>query len=117
MSKIKSVHTNDLAEGEPNVPLPDRVLEGSPQFQSWPLVEGSFGAGVWTATPGHHQVIRGEDLVESFYIVEGEIELFEDGREAPSCFGPGDLVVMEAGFKGSWKTVSTVKKIYFTMHS
>ena len=27
---------------------------------------------------------------------------------------PGDLVVMEAGFSGSWKTLSPVKKIYFT---
>lgn len=114
MSKLKSAQTAVLGEGEPGLPLPGRLLEGSPEFRSWPLIEGRIGAGVWLATPGHHRVIREDDLIESFYIVEGAIDLYEDGSDAPQRFGPGDLVVMEPGFSGSWKTISTVKKIYFT---
>lgn len=114
MSKLKSAQTVILGAGEPALPSPDRLLEGAPEFRSWPLIEGQIGAGVWSATPGHHRVIRGGDVIESFYIVEGEIDLYEDGTEAPRRFGPGDLVVIEPGFSGSWKTISTIKKIYFT---
>ena len=114
MSKLKVAHTTGLADGEPGLPLPERLLEGAPEFLSWPLIDGQIGAGVWSATPGHHRVIRDDGLVETFYIVEGEIELYEDSSETPQRFGPGDLVVMEAGFSGSWKTLSPVKKIYFT---
>lgn len=114
MSKLKSAQTDNLGGGEPGLPQLDRVLEGSPEFQSWPIIEGPIEAGVWSATPGHHRVVRDDDLIESFYILEGEIDVFEDGSETPRRFGPGDLVVMEPGFTGSWKTLNTVKKIYFT---
>lgn len=114
MSKLKSAHTAVLENGEPGLPLPGRLIDGQPEFRSWPLLDGTIAAGVWMATPGHHRVIRDDDLIESFYIVEGEIDLYEDGSETPRRFGPGDLVVMEPGFCGSWKTISTVKKVYFT---
>jgi len=114
MSKLKSARTVKLGAGEPSLPHPDKLMEGAPEFRSWSLIEGSIAAGVWSATPGHHRVVRDGDLVESFYILEGEIDLFEDGSATPQRFGPGDLVVMEPGFTGSWKTISPMRKIYFT---
>lgn len=114
MSKLKSARTAHLDEGEPGLPDPARLLEGAPEFRSWSLIEGPVAAGVWAATPGHHRVVRDGDLIESFYIVEGEIDLYEDGQPAPRRFGPGDLVVLEPGFTGSWKTISPMRKIYFT---
>ncbi len=39
--------------------------------------------------------MRDASTLETFYILEGEIMLFEDGVEQPKYFGPGDLVVLE----------------------
>lgn len=114
MTKLKSAATGNLGPGEASYPSPERVIEGPPTFHSWPLLDGPIASGVWSATPGHHRVIRDASVIETFYILEGEIILFEDGVDQPRNFGPGDLVVLEPGFTGSWKTTSTVRKIYFT---
>lgn len=114
MSNLKYARTDRLGQGQPGRPDPDRLIEGAPEFMSWPLIEGQIAAGVWSASPGHHRVIRGQDVIESFYILEGEIDLYEDGDPAPKRFGPGDLVVFEPGFTGSWKTLSAMRKVYFT---
>ncbi|MEI2805146.1 cupin domain-containing protein [Albidovulum sp.] len=114
MSNLKYARTASLGAGEPGRPEPDLLIEGAPEFMSWPLIEARTMSGVWAASPGHHRVMRGEDLIESFYILEGEIELFEEGQAAPKRFGPGDLVVLEPGFRGSWKTISAMRKVYFT---
>lgn len=114
MNKLKSAATVNLPSGSVGYPNPDLVLEGAPEFRSWPLLEGPIACGVWSATPGHHRVVRDGIMIETFYILEGEITLFEDGIDQPKHFGPGDLIVLEPGFTGSWKTTSTVKKIYFT---
>jgi uncharacterized cupin superfamily protein len=114
VSHLKYAHTGNLGAGEPGRPDPDRVIEGSPHFTSWPLIDAPTMSGVWAASPGHHRVIRGPDTVETFYILDGEIELYEDGTALPKRFGPGDLVVLEPGFRGSWKTISVMRKIYFT---
>lgn len=114
MDKLKSAATGNLGSGEASYPNPAFVLEGAPEFRSWPLLEGQIASGVWSATTGHHRVVRDTSTLETFYILEGQITLFEDGVEQPKHFGPGDLVVLEPGFSGSWKTTSTVKKIYFT---
>ncbi|KAB2658112.1 DUF861 domain-containing protein [Brucella tritici] len=114
MNKLRSAATGNLGTGEASQPNPTLVLEGAPQFRSWPLLDGPIASGVWSATTGHHRVMRDASTLETFYILEGEIMLFEDGVEQPKYFGPGDLVVLEPGFTGSWKTTSTVKKIYFT---
>jgi uncharacterized protein len=114
VNKLKSAATGNLGTGEASYPNPAFVLEGSPGFWSWPLLDGPIASGVWSATPGHHRVVRDTNILETFYILEGEITLFEDGVEQPKHFGPGDLVVLEPGFTGSWKTTSTVKKVYFT---
>lgn len=113
MSNLKYARTDALGEGQPGKPDPARLIEGAPEFMSWPLIEGRIMTGVWSASPGHHRVIRGHDIVESFYILEGEIDVYEDGNPEPKRFGPGDLVVFEPGFTGSWKTVKDMRKVYF----
>jgi uncharacterized cupin superfamily protein len=114
MSKLKYARTLTLGQGEPSRPDPERVLAGDPAFTSWPLLDGQVATGVWSASKGHHRVVRDQGITESFYILEGEVDLFEDGDPVPKRFGPGDLVVIEPGFKGSWKTVADMRKVYFT---
>ncbi|MGB3832093.1 MAG: cupin domain-containing protein [Mesorhizobium sp.] len=115
MSKLKYARTTALGQGEASRPEPDMLIDGDPVFTSWPVFEGGIMSGIWSATRGHHRVVRGQDIIESFYILEGELDLFEDGNPLPKRFGPGDLVILEPGFKGSWKTVADMRKVYFTL--
>ena len=113
MSKLKHFRPSDAGEPIIDAPGPDRLLEGSPEFRSWPCVEeGRILSGIWAATPGVHRVERDARSIEQFYLLEGEIELTEDGN-APQRFGAGDLVVIEPCFRGTWRTLSPVRKVYF----
>lgn len=113
MSKLRYARTRALGQGETSKPDPDKLIDGDPVFTSWPVLEGGVASGIWSATKGHHRVVRDQDILESFYILEGELHLFEDGDPSPKHFGPGDLVVIEPGFKGSWKTLADMRKVYF----
>ena len=114
MSKLKFFRPSTAGIPEFAAPAPDRVLEGNPQFSTWPLSEiGGVSTGIWGATPGSHRVERDGSLLEQFYLLEGEMELIEDGLPAQR-FTAGDLVVIEPNFRGIWKTITPVKKVYFT---
>jgi uncharacterized cupin superfamily protein len=107
--------TRILGDAVVSRPNPASVLNGEPEFSTWSGYEGNVYAGVWQATPGQHKVVRGPTTIEQFYILEGEIELHEDGADAPQRFSAGDLVVIEPNFRGTWRTITTVKKVYFTV--
>ena len=113
MSKLKYFRPSDAGEAIVDRPTPERLIEGTPEFKSWPCRDsGKVLTGIWAATPGVHKVERDETGLEQFYIVEGEVELTEEGGE-PQRFGVGDLVVIEPNFRGTWRTISPVKKVYF----
>lgn len=114
MSNLKHMNINTLGKGEQDSPAPERLIEGDPKFTTWSLLDEGISTGIWAATEGHHRVIRGQDVIESFLILEGEIELLEDGDPTPKRFGPGDLVVFQPGFTGSWRTLKPVRKVYST---
>ncbi len=114
MSNLKSYRPSEDTVPERAQPTPDRLIEGNPQFSTWPCSEvGGVHTGIWAATPGSHRVERDGSMLEQFYVVEGEIELIEDGLP-PQRFSAGDVVVIEPHFRGVWKTISTVKKVYFS---
>lgn len=114
MKRLKHATPCSSGPGEASQPDPDRVIEGAPQFTTWPSIDGVISSGIWGATPGSHRVDRDGHTVEQFYILEGEIELSEDGAGTPCRFGPGDLVMLEPGFSGTWRTITPVRKLYFT---
>lgn len=113
MSTIPHLNIDSLGQGEAGGPDPSRIIEGKPEFTSWPLKDAVLNTGIWAATPGHHRVIYAQDKNEAFYIIEGEVELHREGESEPEHFGPGSLVVIEAGFTGTWKTLKPVRKVYF----
>lgn len=51
------------------------------------------------------------DRFEFCLLLEGEVELSEDGGETVT-YRAGDAFVMKPGFVGTWKTLQTVRKIY-----
>ncbi|MFT4148875.1 MAG: cupin domain-containing protein [Paracoccaceae bacterium] len=114
MNKIRFASPPATGPGIPSAPDADRVVEGAPRFTTWPSLEGPVDTGIWAATPGVHRMIRDNSVLEQFYIIEGEIELSEDGCTTPHRFGAGDLVVIEPGFRGTWRTITPVRKFYVT---
>ena len=48
---------------------------------------------------------------EFMYFLEGQVEITdEDGSS--KIYGPGDAIVMPKGFNGTWRQLSTIKKIH-----
>lgn len=115
MSCLKSISTHALGEAMLSKPDNAFAITGDPQFSTWSCFEDKVYSGVWMATPGEHKVERDAHTLEQFYILEGEIELHEDGEIEPQRFVAGDLVVIKPNFRGIWRTLSTVKKVYFTV--
>ena len=46
MSNLKYARTASLGAGEPGRPEPDLLIEGAPEFMSWPLIEARTMSGV-----------------------------------------------------------------------
>jgi uncharacterized protein len=116
MSLLITVDPNPTTPPKESLPDPDRLLEGNPSFKTWALDASRNDAvktGVWQATPGLTRSIKGETF-EFCHILEGVIELTPEGGE-PVIYRAGDSFVMKPGYKGLWRTIETVKKIYVTV--
>ena len=112
-SLLKKIDPATLPEPVASVPALERLVAGDPSFLTWALVEAKDGrvrTGIWQATPGETLSIKGESY-EFCHILDGVVELTEEGK-APLTCRKGDSFVMKPGFRGIWKTIETVRKIY-----
>lgn len=109
-----ALHVIDEALGEPELgaPAPDRVISGSPAFETWSTYEsadGKYCAGLWRATPGSWRIVYTE--WEYCEILEGtSIVTAADGMSR--TLKAGDRFVIEPGFVGVWLVVDTTTKRY-----
>jgi len=72
--------------------------------------DGAMNAGVWECTPGGWEIVARSDT-EVAYILSGRARLTERGGPAVEI-GPGDTVVLPAGWSGRWDVLETVCKLY-----
>lgn len=89
-----------------------KPVEGSPSMKTWlhhVPADGKFLTGYWEATPGTYQVTYNAD--EMVHMFEGKATLTDENGESVTYAG-GDTFVVEAGFKGTWKTEETVRKAF-----
>jgi uncharacterized protein len=117
MSLLKTIDHNPTFAPTHALPLPERLISGAPEFDTWAMDEargGKIKTGVWQATPGVTHSIKGE-VFEFCHLLEGVIELTEQGK-APVTYRAGDSFVMKPGFVGIWKTIETVRKIYVVVY-
>jgi uncharacterized protein len=110
MSKVIVLQTDDVAP-EVARPLPEKVLAGDPVHRTWNIdeQEGGLYAGIWESTPGEWRVSY--DEWEFCQILEGHSVLTEENGEARTL-RPGDAVVIQPGFRGTWRVVETTRKTY-----
>lgn len=97
--------------------LPERLISGDPSYLTWALdlsretaLSGPVRTGIWQATPGETISIKGETF-EFCHLLEGIIELTEEGQP-PQTYKGGESFILKPGFRGIWKTIETVRKIY-----
>jgi uncharacterized cupin superfamily protein len=106
----------DLAKlGDPREyrPQEDRIIEGDIVCRSWDVdsdKDGQVRAGVFESTPGTNRSIKGETW-EYCAILSGVAEITEDGQP-PVTVKAGDHFIMKPGYKGTWRTLETVRKIW-----
>jgi uncharacterized cupin superfamily protein len=116
MSLLKTIAPHPSFAPRENVPTPDRLISGDPQFKTW-AQDTAHGelvhTGVWEATPGATHSIKGQTF-EFCHILSGVVELTPEGGQ-PVVYKAGDSFVMKPGFVGVWRTIETVRKIYVTV--
>lgn len=113
MNLLKTIDHNPGFTPIHALPIPQRLISGAPEFDTWAMDEARDGAiktGVWQATPGVTHSIKGNTF-EFCHILEGVVEITENGKD-PVTYRAGDSFVMKPGFVGIWKTIETVRKIY-----
>jgi uncharacterized cupin superfamily protein len=109
-----TLHLIDETKGEPErgVPAPDRLVSGSPEFETWSSYEsadGKYLTGLWRATPGCWRIAYTE--WEYCEILEGvSIVTAVDGK--PVTLKAGDRFVLEPGFMGTWEVTEATLKRY-----
>lgn len=107
-----------LPAPESSQPASDEKIEGDPDFRTW-LQDDSFDGkvltGIWEATPGLTHAIK-VGVFEYCLILEGVVEIAENGL-APKTYRTGDSFVFKPGFRGTWRTVETVRKVFVLIES
>lgn len=76
----------------------------------WASPDGSVSLGIWECTPGRFTADRSAST-EFCHFLSGKVEMtHEDG--SVQVFGPGDAITLPQGWKGVWRVVEHVRKIY-----
>lgn len=104
--------------GEPEVdhPRPERLERGNPRRETWNVGEfslppGRLYTGVWRCEPGRWRIALGPQEHELFTVLSGRCRVHTaDGRFVE--VGPGEALVLPAGFEGSFEVLEKLTKTY-----
>ncbi len=117
MRLLSTVEQHSTDVPEESYINPEILLEGNPLLKKWaPLAinNDKIKVGVMGGGPGVNRSAK-TGMFEFCYLIEGKIELTEDGC-APKYFSAGDTFVMEDGYRGTWRTIDTYKKVYVCVY-
>jgi uncharacterized protein len=71
---------------------------------------GRVEIGVWECTPGRFTADRRQSA-EFCHFIAGQVEMTHaDGSK--QLFGPGDAINLPLGWKGEWRVIEHVRKLY-----
>lgn len=91
-------------------------FEGSQQEASTALftsADGKVEIGVWECTPGRFTADRSASS-EFCHFISGRIEMTHaDGSKVQ--LGAGDAIALPLGWKGEWRVIEQVRKLYVIM--
>jgi uncharacterized cupin superfamily protein len=99
---------------ETDHPLEERRLAGNPQRTTWnhfTSASGEINAGIWACEKGSWRIAFAATKDEYFYVLEGRCRIIDEQGHAAEA-GPGDAMVIPAGFKGVFEVVEAMRKHY-----
>lgn len=90
---------------------PSQVVEGDPRVADrvvWSSPDGRRLRGVWEHTPGVSTDIEVDEL---FVVIAGRATIEVEGGPTFEV-GPGDLGVLQAGARTTWRVHETLRKVF-----
>jgi uncharacterized cupin superfamily protein len=123
MNKPMPLKLTPVMPGEPEVdrPRPERLEAGNPRRETWNVVDtalppGRLYAGVWRCEPGRWRIAMGPHEHELFTVLAGRCRIHTpDGSFIEA--GPGEAIVLPAGFEGSFEVLEALTKTYAIVDS
>lgn len=88
-------------------------FEGDQQeaaVELWASPDGRVSLGLWECTPGRFTADRSAST-EFCHFLSGKVEMTHPDGSTQS-FGPGDAITLPQGWKGVWRVMEHVRKIY-----
>lgn len=95
-------------------PRPERLLRGNPQRQTWNQYSNDSGevfAGIWHCEAGAWRIEMSATEDEMFVVTQGRCRLTDEQGQAVEA-GPGESLVIPAGFKGTFDVLEPMQKLY-----
>jgi uncharacterized cupin superfamily protein len=105
-----------LPEPTGRKPVAPELISGGPSFRIWvqdASFDGKARSGIWEATPGPTQC-RKPNTSEYCYIMEGAIEISEEGGEN-TIYRAVDSFALKPRFSGTWRTLEPLKKFHMAV--
>lgn len=99
---------------ETDHPRAERRVAGDPLRTTWNHFTNNSGevyAGVWASEVGSWRIEFGEREDEFFFVTEGRCRITDETGKASEA-GPGESLVIPAGFKGVFEVIKPMKKHY-----
>jgi uncharacterized protein len=108
------IRFDDVPATDPVIdhPRPERRDIGNPERRTWTLYESAADgicAGLWDCEPGRWRIEMGPNEHEYFHVVHGRARLYDEAG-AMQEVGPGQAVVIPAGFKGAFEVTEPLRK-------
>ncbi|QDQ28106.1 DUF861 domain-containing protein [Chitinimonas arctica] len=99
---------------EQDHPRPERLLTGNPLRSTWNhFINGSkeMYSGIWASEVGSWRIEFGTREDEFFFVTEGRCRIVDEFGKVVEA-GPGDALVIPAGFRGVFEVLEAMKKYY-----
>ena len=112
MPKYFVAFSKDTAERSDYDVTPEKLIRGESRQSTLNMFSdpgNEFHCGIWEGAPALWRVSYSEH--EFCHILQGRICITDETGTSVTV-GPGDNFVIAAGFKGTWETLETAKKIY-----
>ena len=102
------------AEPLPAMPIePSWIKDGNPVARGTVLTQSAdkcVSSGLWSCEPGRFEWTFGWD--EFVHLLEGEVEIREDGTDHALTLRPGDMAHFPLGMKTYWHVKQAVRKFF-----
>ena len=95
-------------------PRAERREVGDPERRTWVLYDNAaegLATGIWECEPGRWRIAMGPHEHELFTVLQGRCRIHAaDGTVTEA--GPGEAIVLPAGFEGSFEVLEPLTKTY-----